>query len=131
MQTRLKTYTHNNKHDDECDKHDDCNKTPPPPQNQNLFTQLFDFVVNAARYIYVGTIFYVMWIMLHFVASHVYINVCVPQTLWGFIISPFMSLTPQCQSLRWIIYNGGNVINNMWIVLGTWCCSILMSSHAS
>jgi hypothetical protein len=28
--------------------------------------------------------------------------------------------TPHCQSLRWVIYNGANTINNMWIILGAW-----------
>jgi hypothetical protein len=84
-------------------------------------------LVNLCRYIYLCTKIYVLWIVLHFVASHLYIYVCVPQTLWGFLISPFMSVTPQCQSLRWIIHNGGNVLNNMWVMLGTWVGSLLLS----
>lgn len=86
-----------------------------------------NLLINVTYYIYTAAKVYVMWIILHFGASHLYIYICVPQTFWGFIISPFMSVTPQCQSLRWIIYTGANIINNMWIVLGTWCCTLLLS----
>lgn len=98
---------------------------------KNDITGIMNYIsyglVNLCRYIYLCTKIYVLWIVLHFVASHLYIYVCVPQTLWGFLISPFMSVTPQCQSLRWIIHNGGNVLNNMWVILGTWVGSLLLS----
>ena len=69
---------------------------------------------------------YVLWIILHFVASHLYIYFCTPKTILGFLISPLMVITPQCQGLRWIIYNSGNVINNMWSIFGTWTSSWLL-----
>jgi hypothetical protein len=99
-----------------------CANKDVPSVMQNILTGL----VKLGRYIYLCTKIYVLWIVLHFVASHLYIYVCVPQTLWGFLISPFMSVTPQCQSLRWIIHNGGNVLNNMWVILGTWIGSLLL-----
>ena len=45
----------------------------------------------------------------------------------GFILSPFMVATPHCQGLRWIVYNAANMINNMWIVCGTWIGSKLLN----
>jgi hypothetical protein len=27
--------------------------------------------------------------------------------------------------LRWVIFNGGNIITNMWLILGTWIASRL------
>jgi len=69
---------------------------------------------------------YILWIILHFVSSHLYIKFCVPSSFMGFIISPFMTSSPHCQGLRWIIYNGANTINNMWVILGTWLCSYLL-----
>jgi len=69
---------------------------------------------------------YVAWILLHYIASQCYITFCVPNTMYGFMMSPFLAPAPHCQGLRWAIYNGANVIGNMWIVLGTWlCCYIL------
>ena len=68
---------------------------------------------------------YLMWIVLHYCASHLYIHFCVPKTPIGFLLSPFMTATPHCQGLRWIVYNAANVINNMWVVLGAWICSTI------
>ncbi len=69
---------------------------------------------------------YLLWILLHYVASHLYIKFCVPCSLFGFIMSPFMTATPHCQGLRWIVYNAANMINNMWIIFGAWICSTLL-----
>ena len=63
---------------------------------------------------------YVGWIVIHFIAAHLYAYLCVPLTWYGFIVSPLMVAAPHCQGLRWIIYNGGSTITNMWLVLGTW-----------
>jgi hypothetical protein len=69
---------------------------------------------------------YLLWIFLHYLAAHLYVKLCVPNTILGFILSPFMTATPHCQGLRWIVYNAANMINNMWIVLGAWICSTLL-----
>ena len=69
---------------------------------------------------------YLLWIILHYLASHLYIKLCVPNTFVGFLMSPFMTATPHCQGLRWIVYNAANIINNMWIILGAWICSTLL-----
>jgi hypothetical protein len=69
---------------------------------------------------------YLVWIILHFCASHLYVKLCVPASFLGLVVSPFLTTTPHCQGLRWIIYNGANTINNMWIVIGTWLSSNLL-----
>lgn len=63
---------------------------------------------------------YLIWILLHYVASHLYIKFCVPDSFMGLIVSPFLTTTPHCQCLRWIVYNGGNMINHMWVIIGSW-----------
>lgn len=69
---------------------------------------------------------YIAWILIHYIASHCYITFCVPNTFYGFVMSPLLAPAPHCQGLRWAIYNGANVIGNMWIILGTWlCCNVL------
>jgi len=50
----------------------------------------------------------------------------VPTTFVGLLMSPFLTATPHCQGLRWVIYNGANIINNMWLVIGTWICANIM-----
>ena len=69
---------------------------------------------------------YFIWIYLHYFASHLYVEYCVPNTIQGFLISPFMVSTPHCQGLRWLIYNGGNTITNMWSLIGTWIYAKLL-----
>ena len=66
---------------------------------------------------------YLLWILFHYLASQLYIKFCVPSNVFGFLISPFLTATPQCQGLRWVIYNGADMINHMWVLLGTWLCS--------
>lgn len=63
---------------------------------------------------------YFAWIFLHYIASHLYIKLCTPYTIFGFLTSPFIAPTPQCQALRWVIYHGGNNIVLMWCYVGTW-----------
>ena len=67
---------------------------------------------------------YITWVIVHFVASHLYIHWCVPVTILGFLMSPFLVPSPQCQALRWAIYNGGNSINAMWFLFGVWCMKL-------
>jgi len=68
-----------------------------------------------------GIIFlYILWIFLHYVSAHLYVYLCVPATLMGFVLAPFLVPAPHCQALRWAIYNGGNSILAMWVLLGSW-----------
>jgi len=85
-------------------------------------------MITIAYCIYVTSNVYVLWILLHYFASHLYVYYCVPKTVVGFIMSPFLIATPQCHSLRWIVYNGANIISNMWVILGTWLCSIMLNN---
>lgn len=63
---------------------------------------------------------YLVWIIIHYIAGVLYSMYCTPNTIIGFLISPFLVLTPHCKVFRWIIYNGGLIITDIWIVLGTW-----------
>jgi hypothetical protein len=85
-----------------------------------------NFVIKIVRITISLYGIYLVWITLHFIASHLYVKICVPASFLGFIVSPFLTTTPHCQSLRWIIYNGANTINNMWVIIGTWLSSNLL-----
>ncbi len=63
---------------------------------------------------------YAGWVIAHYIASHLYVKLCVPATLIGFITSPFTATSTQCVGLRWIINTGGNNICMMWVVFGIW-----------
>jgi hypothetical protein len=76
-------------------------------------------MISVPRYaLAVG--FYIAWIAAHYAAAHAYVKFCTPNTLVGFIMSPFVASTPQCEGLRWVIANGGSNIATMWAVAGVW-----------
>ena len=63
---------------------------------------------------------YLLWITLHWLSSELYGRLCIGRTLYEFMLSPFVAPLPHCVALRWVIYNGGKMIEVMWIVLGKW-----------
>ena len=81
--------------------------------------------INYGKTIITVSGIYIIWIILHYFAAHAYIHWCVPGTFIGFLISPLIVPTPHCQSLRWAIYNGGNNIITMWVLLGVWISNYL------
>ena len=104
------------------------------PDSHPMYDTLASWSKIAIRMInVVSKIFgvYFAWIGLHYSASHLYVKLCVPDTLFGFLMSPFMTATPHCQGLRWLVTNGASMINNMWIVLGGWLCSTIFSTNVS
>jgi hypothetical protein len=97
-----------------------------------IFENIHIYVNNSSIIIFKTSIIlfkasgiYLLWIMMHYFSAHLYIKFCVPNTFIGFIMSPFMIATPHCQGLRWIVYNSAGVINNMWILIGTWIYSLI------
>ena len=98
----------------------------------NSFDKIYIFFIHISSLIVRTTLFslkvsgiYLLWIFLHYFSAHLYVKFCVPNTIFGFIMSPFMIMTPHCQGLRWIVYNAANIINNMWILIGAWIYSMI------
>ena len=56
--------------------------------------------------------------LAHFIASNIYASVCTTYSLRGYIMMPFMIVTPHCSALRWIIHHTGEQIGRWWIWLG-------------
>ena len=86
-------------------------------------TYICNVIWSGLKMLFMVSKFYLCWIIIHYVASQLYIKWCTPYSFYGFVISPFLTLTPHCQGLRWVLYNGAGVINNMWIIIGTWMCA--------
>ena len=86
----------------------------------NIILNIISFIVLLISILYSMFGYYIMWISLHYVAVHLYPTYCAPLTVIGFILSPFMVSAPHCVAMRWIIYNGGNVINSMWLSIAVW-----------
>jgi hypothetical protein len=102
-----------------------------------MFDNFYQFTDKAISFILRTTIFlfkvsgiYILWIGLHYFSAHLYVKFCVPNSIIGFIMSPFMIMTPHCQGLRWIVYNAANIINHMWILIGAWIYSMIWITGA-
>ena len=91
----------------------------------NFLIWFCSFTLNATIFIFKVSGIYLLWICLHYFSAHLYVKFCVPSTITGFIMSPFMIMTPHCQGLRWIVYNAANIINHMWILIGAWIYSMI------
>lgn len=88
-----------------------------------VLVKTFNYIYKIIKFIIHISGIYILWIILHYFASHLYTKLCTPNTIIGFLTAPFLTTTPHCQGLRWVVYNGANFINNMWLVFGTWICS--------
>jgi len=78
------------------------------------------FITDVSKYIIKCLLMYLLCSIFHYIASHVYITWCVPYGIKGFFMSTLLTLSPHCQALRWVIYNGGICINTIWFLLGGW-----------
>lgn len=72
---------------------------------------------------------YLICIISHYASSHLYTTYCVEASWTGFMLSPLMTMSPHCQALRWVIYNGGYNINIMWFILGNWFLSRIRTTN--
>jgi hypothetical protein len=90
-----------------------------------ILIKTFTFLLKTLIVLFKASGIYLLWICLHYFSAHLYIKFCVPDTIMGFLMSPFMMATPHCQGLRWIVYNAAGIINNMWILIGAWIYSIV------
>lgn len=81
------------------------------------FTSVLSYMLN---YIIDVAGIFILWIILHFIASNLYPIFCVELSFLGFVKSIFVAQTPYCIAMRWVIYNGGNSINSMWVSFGLW-----------
>ena len=79
-----------------------------------MLVKLFFKNVPTVVYLYGG------WIIVHYMSAHLYTIYCTPLSFYGFVMSPFNASLPYCHALRWLNYNSGNSIINMWVIFGAW-----------
>jgi hypothetical protein len=97
------------------------------PIVSKLYTFLGDLKLKESLRIFLTAFgIYIAWIIIHYGASHFYIYFCVPASILGFLASPFIATSQHCQALRWVIHQGGNSINAMWLIFGTWIAKYLV-----
>ena len=95
--------------------------------NQNILQRIVPHMTPYAKYVYRVAGVYIFWILLHYVTAHLYVRYCASPTWYGFMISPFLISAPHCIAMRWVFSKGGTVIEGMWILVGTWLCSKIIT----
>jgi hypothetical protein len=88
-----------------------------------LFSNIYSTIIDISKPFYSLhplIIFYFSWIAIHYISSQLYVYYCTPQTLTGFFISPLLSISPHCNAIRWIISEAGAIFYGMWISIGSW-----------
>jgi len=88
----------------------------------NILSWIKSAVINAAKFAGI----YFVWIIIHYLASHLYVKFCTPENIFGFIMSPLLTISPHCIALRWAVNNGAIIINSMWVILATWISAKLI-----
>jgi hypothetical protein len=66
---------------------------------------------------------YVLYCALHYIIPHVYVYFCVPLTIVGAFMSPFISQSPHCIALRYVLYTLGDYIRVMFVAVAGWLAS--------
>jgi len=92
---------------------------------KNIYQQ---YMINKIKYIWTIGKIYIIWILLYFFSSQLYLYFCVPFSFIGFLTSPILVTAPYCIALRWCMVNGADVITSMWLVLGSWLVSMLVTT---
>lgn len=91
-----------------------------------LLKGIYDITIFVLKKLYSMLGFYIMWILLHYGASHLYPIYCMPLTIVGLLLSPFMTSAPHCIALRWLLVEGSNVIITMWAVFGAYAIQTML-----
>ena len=84
------------------------------------FHQTMNLVKKAVGYVPHVIVVYSLLCITHYTSSNLYPVLCTPLTFTGFIMAPFIVVTPHCQGLRWVIHYTGDQIRNTWIWIGTY-----------
>uniref|UniRef100_A0A6C0HRH3 Uncharacterized protein n=1 Tax=viral metagenome TaxID=1070528 RepID=A0A6C0HRH3_9ZZZZ len=88
----------------------------------NTFTAVISFIHSNLDFVYL----FLAATVLHFIAANAYAIWCTPQTVVGFLISPFMTITPVCSILRWSIAVFGDYLASIWTLAFLWVSTNLL-----
>lgn len=78
-----------------------------------LFNGIVSFLYSNLDFIYL----FLMATILHFIAANAYAKWCTPSSVVGFLVSPFMTVTPVCSTLRWSITVFGDYMSSIWTMV--------------
>jgi hypothetical protein len=63
---------------------------------------------------------------LSLASAHLYPYFCADLSLAGLVTSPFLAMAPHCRAIAWLQKTSTTVIENMWVLLGTWTAAQLI-----
>lgn len=92
-----------------------------------MFTRIKTFIESNLEFVYL----FMMATFLHFIAANAYAKWCTPSTFFGFLISPFMTVTPVCSGLRWSITIFGDYLSSFWTTLILWISASMIKMFKS
>jgi hypothetical protein len=92
------------------------------------FNSISHSIFNYINYSVIKIIMiYIVYILSHTLSSNIYIYYCTPFTWKGILLSPIMIVSPHCKTMLWIINHTSYNIETMWILIGTFICSNIIS----
>jgi hypothetical protein len=84
------------------------------------YYHMIPYTNYISKQVYTISIPYLFWFILHYCSAHLYTSYCVPLSMSGLLWSPLLISSPHCKAFRWVLHNGGNSLDSMWILIGTW-----------
>tara|TARA_Y100000385_G_scaffold179651_1_gene185572 strand:- start:398 stop:691 length:294 start_codon:yes stop_codon:yes gene_type:complete len=94
----------------------------------NKINSIINYIYKAITHVFnIGAI-YVLWVFIHYLSSLLYHQWCAPASIIGFILSPLLITSPHCKALLWCINTGHEIINIMWVSIGTYGISKLLGA---
>jgi hypothetical protein len=68
---------------------------------------------------------YVAWLFIHHGAAWCYAQYCIPRTVYGLLVTPFLIPSPLCSGLRWCVVQGAEMVGHMWVAFGSWVIAMI------
>lgn len=62
---------------------------------------------------------YLAWVCAHYLFANLYAAHCARWSLYGFLASPFIAVTPYCRGILWVVTKGSDIITSMWVIIGS------------
>lgn len=78
---------------------------------------------NVLKSLWAASSIYIVWNVVHHTAAWCYAQYCIPRSLVGLLLTPFLIPSPLCTGLRWCVNSGAEMISSMWVAIATWFAS--------
>ena len=64
--------------------------------------------------------FYLLWALIHFVATNLYQHYCAGRSIMGFVASSLNTQMPHCKAMSWIQTISIKTLDSYWALLVTY-----------